>query len=230
VNLRRLSLITGILAGLSALAFIILAPPSSATKPPAHKVGVCHATTSDTNPYVWIVVDKASTQYQGHLQHRNDPNKRWKSAGIWNGVPHIDGTPKPDFIAGLDVITENICLGIVPTLTPRPTGTPFTNPPTDPPTSAPPTTPGDDDPPTTEPPTPPVTTEPPTETPTTDPPVTPVDPTDPTDPVNPNDDTPTAPLPSELAATGVSLPTGALLLLAVGAALIALSAALRRRA
>jgi hypothetical protein len=31
-----------------------------ATAPPDHKVGICHRTGSETNPYVFIVVDVAS--------------------------------------------------------------------------------------------------------------------------------------------------------------------------
>ena len=71
-----------------------------ATKPaPDHKVNVCHATSSDTNPYVFINVDIASTKFEGHLMHRNDPNKVWKSDGWWNGTWHTAGSAKRDFIA-----------------------------------------------------------------------------------------------------------------------------------
>ena len=77
-----------------------LASGAYATKPaPNHKVDVCHATSSDTNPYVFINVDIASTKFQGHLMHRNAPNKHWKSDGWWNGVWHTAGSPKADFIA-----------------------------------------------------------------------------------------------------------------------------------
>ncbi len=36
-------------------------------------VNVCHATNSDTNPYVFITVDDDSVKFQGHLAHRNTP-------------------------------------------------------------------------------------------------------------------------------------------------------------
>jgi hypothetical protein len=43
-------------------------------------------------------VDDDSTKLQGHLAHRNDPNKTWKSDGSWNGVEHLAGDPKADKI------------------------------------------------------------------------------------------------------------------------------------
>jgi hypothetical protein len=61
-------------------------------------VNVCHATNSDTNPYVFITVDDDSTKFQGHLAHRNDPNKTWKSDGTFNGTAHVAGDAKPDLI------------------------------------------------------------------------------------------------------------------------------------
>jgi hypothetical protein len=91
-------------------------------------VNVCHATSSDTNPYVFETVDNDSTKYKGHLMHRNDPNKTWKSAGTWNGVAHVAGDSKRDFIEGLDpAFTKAWCLAkvviVVPTPTPTPTVT-----------------------------------------------------------------------------------------------------------
>ena len=61
-------------------------------------VNVCHATSSDTNPYVFITVDDDSTKFQGHLAHRNTPNKTWKSDGIFRGKPVKAGDAKPDLI------------------------------------------------------------------------------------------------------------------------------------
>jgi hypothetical protein len=62
------------------------------------KVYVCHATNSDTNPYVVIWVSVASVQFQGHLMHQNEPNKTWKRLGTWDGVDHKAGDEKPDII------------------------------------------------------------------------------------------------------------------------------------
>ena len=72
-----------------------------------HKVGVCHATSSDTNPYEWIVVDESSATYKGHLEHKNHPNKTWKSTVTWNGTTYHRGDAKPDFIGG--GITQGWC-------------------------------------------------------------------------------------------------------------------------
>jgi LPXTG-motif cell wall-anchored protein len=114
-------------------AGLIVAPlmaTSAAAPNKDHKVGVCHATTSDTNPYVWIVVDKDSTKYQGHLEHRNEPVHRWKTAGTWNGIPHTAGQAKGDFIEGIDEgVTQAWCLRTsspspTPTTTPTETATP----------------------------------------------------------------------------------------------------------
>lgn len=138
------ALLTAAGAGLMAAPFV----SASAVQPaaPAAKVGVCHATTSDSNPYVWIVVSTNSTRYQGHLMHRTDPPHTWKSDGTWNGIAHLDGAGKPDYIQGIDVgLTRDWCLGrVTPTpTTPTPTDTGTSTPtptdtPTDPVTTTPP--------------------------------------------------------------------------------------------
>lgn len=100
IHLRRLlaTLLVALLAlGLSALTSgswgpLSPQPAKAATNQPNHKVGVCHATNSDSNPYRFIVVDMNSTKYKGHLQHRETPNKTWK----------YNNKPKPDLIDGLD--------------------------------------------------------------------------------------------------------------------------------
>lgn len=50
-------------------AFTAVAPAASATKPPDHKITICHRTDSNTNPYVVITVDVASTRFAGHEGH-----------------------------------------------------------------------------------------------------------------------------------------------------------------
>lgn len=133
------ALLTAVGAGLMAAPLV----SASAVQPaaPAAKVGVCHATTSDSNPYVWIVVSTNSTRYQGHLMHRTDPPHSWKSDGTWNGIAHRVGDGKPDYVQGIDVgLTRDWCLGrVTPTpTTPTPTTpTPTTPTPTDTGTSTP---------------------------------------------------------------------------------------------
>ncbi len=61
-------------------------------------VNVCHATSSDTNPYVFITVDDDSVKLKGHLQHRDNPNKTWKSDGVWRGTTVHAGDAKRDLI------------------------------------------------------------------------------------------------------------------------------------
>lgn len=100
------------------------------TAPAAHEqhqpVSVCHATSSDTNPYVYQVVDNDSVKLKGHLQHKTDPNKAWKSATTWNGTAYPAGASKRDFIGSYTdesgtfhqedgVVTEEWCTsGAVP--------------------------------------------------------------------------------------------------------------------
>lgn len=88
----------GVLALSSGIAVLAAAPAHAATI----SVNICHATSSDTNPYVFITVDDDSAnfaqQLSAHMAHREDPNKRWKSDGTFGGVPHSDGDPKPDLI------------------------------------------------------------------------------------------------------------------------------------
>ncbi len=96
-----------ILVGLSAaLLLAAVAAPVAATKPlpiqedsPAtdalagHKVTVCHATSSLKNPYVFVVVDIASSggldKVMGHRMHVEELNKKgWAdaiSAFTYNG-------------------------------------------------------------------------------------------------------------------------------------------------
>ena len=59
-----------------------------ATQPdPEHKVGICHRTASDTNPYVYIEVDEASLD--AHLN--NLPGHPAKT--------NEDGSPRNDYLA-----------------------------------------------------------------------------------------------------------------------------------
>jgi hypothetical protein len=144
---------------------------------PEHKVWVCHATSSDTNPYEIINVDVASTAYEGHLMHKTDPNKQWKSDGTFGGATHVDGQAKPDIIGTIDAESAPAeCFDIIPpvTTTTEPPVTTTTEPPVTTTTTEPPVTTTTEPPVTTTTTEPPVTTttEPPVTTTTTEPPVT----------------------------------------------------------
>ena len=85
----------GALTMSSGVALLATATPADAV---ANKVGICHATNSDSNPYVFITVDDDSVKLKGHLAHRETPNKTWKSAGTFEGAAHSAGALKPDLI------------------------------------------------------------------------------------------------------------------------------------
>jgi hypothetical protein len=98
LTLRRFATFTAALGALvmsSGVALMVTAESASAAKT---EVGICHATSSDTNPYVFILVDDDSAKFTAHLAHRNTPNKTWKDAGTFEGVAHAAGAAKPDFI------------------------------------------------------------------------------------------------------------------------------------
>src|SRR4051794_10711439 len=99
----------GALVMSSGVALMVAATPADAA--PGHDpVGICHATSSDNNPYVYITVDSDSKRYQAHLAHRNTPNKTWNKDTTWGGVLHNAGSAKPDLIQGLDGdITKALC-------------------------------------------------------------------------------------------------------------------------
>lgn len=102
------------------VALLVFTGTALATQPdPDHKVGICHRTASDTNPYVYIEVDEAALS-PGHLDN-DDPGHKptyWKSDGTFRGVAHKDGDPKDDYLAK----SEADCNDFVPT--PSPTATP----------------------------------------------------------------------------------------------------------
>lgn len=94
-----------VIAGISATAFTIVmaagaAAPAFATKPTpgdlTHKVTFCHATHSETNPYVIITTDKIGV-LQAHIAHQ-DLEDAWPSFEYWdeNGeVATFDGHTVP---------------------------------------------------------------------------------------------------------------------------------------
>jgi hypothetical protein len=80
---RRRLFVLG-LGGMLALAAALTVFPSAvmATQPTGHKVDICHATDSDTNPYVAENVDIASAGYpDGATGHAGHTGPVW-SAGL----------------------------------------------------------------------------------------------------------------------------------------------------
>lgn len=125
-SLRRIATglaAVGALALSSGVALLAAAPAYAATI----SVNICHATSSDTNPYVFITVDDDAANFEqqlsAHMAHRNAPNKIWKTDGVFGGVEHSAGDPKPDLIGDYETpdgwvildgdITADTCDGVV---------------------------------------------------------------------------------------------------------------------
>jgi hypothetical protein len=87
-----------VMVGSPAMSGVAYASNNPHTEPEHVPVNICHATGSDTNPYEFKTVDDDSTDFQGHLSHRNDPNKVWKNDIFENGAYHPAGSPKSDII------------------------------------------------------------------------------------------------------------------------------------
>lgn len=105
---------------------------SAASADPKEKVGVCHRTASDTNPYVYLDVpeDEANGHITGDSKQHNE-NVVWKTDGVWRGVPHVAGDVKVDYLAS----DRGVCEDITTTPTDDPTPEPpvITEPPVTPP-------------------------------------------------------------------------------------------------
>jgi hypothetical protein len=64
--------VLGLALGLSVTAFAAGTASATNVTISDHKVGICHATGSKTNPYVFIVVDKhAANAHAKHQDHRD---------------------------------------------------------------------------------------------------------------------------------------------------------------
>jgi len=96
--MRKVVTALALLVSLLVFGGVALATPDP--EGDGHKVGICHRTASDSNPYVYIEVDEASLS-PGHLDNADPGHKPtfWKSDGTFRGVAHSDGDAKDDYLA-----------------------------------------------------------------------------------------------------------------------------------
>lgn len=71
-RVRRMRLGAAAIAVGAVLMGMVLASPARAKDASEHKVTLCHATSSATNPYVLITVDYHSITQAGHSGHADD--------------------------------------------------------------------------------------------------------------------------------------------------------------
>ncbi len=133
MNLVKILRLAGWLAPAALIAVAVLTPTTTLATQPAtgQKVTLCHATNSDTNPYVKITVDIASSGYvkSGHNHH---------AGPIWSAglkAQHIgwgDIIPSYTYGAftylGLNNTTAGLALLAANCVTPKPTPTPTPTP------------------------------------------------------------------------------------------------------
>lgn len=70
MTLNKLVIASAMAVSVTALSVATATATTSTI--PAHKIGICHATGSTTNPYVFIVVDKHAAEAHANHQDRRD--------------------------------------------------------------------------------------------------------------------------------------------------------------
>lgn len=121
-----------IIAVVTAIALMFVFVPANATGGDSkEKVGICHRTGSDSNPYVYIEVPK--DEANGHItgdSKQHNKKVTWKSDGTWNGVEHKAGDLKLDYYASDEDKSTKCDERSGPTSTPTatPTETPTSTP------------------------------------------------------------------------------------------------------
>jgi hypothetical protein len=113
--MRRVLIVLAMVVGLIGA----LAVPASATKPgtdedliDGHKILICHATRSLTNPYVVIEIDIAAWNDPSDDKNHGDHHTRTKDGITWSDkLANEDGTcddvpePEPEYCNGVEVET-----------------------------------------------------------------------------------------------------------------------------
>jgi len=87
------------LMGLATMLLVVLAAPAAATKSPApgadpaegHKITICHATRSLSNPYVEITIDVAAWNNPDDPNHHGDNHTRTKNGVTWKDYILAEG-------------------------------------------------------------------------------------------------------------------------------------------
>ncbi|WP_212746918.1 hypothetical protein [Sinomonas gamaensis] len=113
----------GLMAAGVATSPALASPPSGDT---SHKVTICHATGSETNPFVVITVDKASIA-EAHGEHQ-DQRDIIPAFTYVNGKGQTISFPGLNWTASGKAIWDNGCKVPKPSPTPKPTKTPTPTP------------------------------------------------------------------------------------------------------
>jgi hypothetical protein len=103
----------GMVLGASVAAFSAAPALATTNTNSDHKVGICHATGSKTNPYVYIVVDKHAAD--AHAKHQDGKDIIGASSAGQCPKPAAKDCPKP-------TVTPKPTPK--PVVTPKPTATP----------------------------------------------------------------------------------------------------------
>ena len=91
---------------------------------PADKIGICHAASSTSNPYVKATVDVNSTDLSGHESHTGPLFEEGMTSGWGDIIPPIaDILPEGRNWPAGQAILENGCKLVQPSPTPTPTET-----------------------------------------------------------------------------------------------------------